>query len=164
MGQYPTHQRIVNTLMSPKFDRSELVEIGERMGSVRGEHRLTQQQAAERMGASISSYRKAETGERGMSEEKYDAFCEAFGVRRDWLLKGLGGRTATKDVAVYALREDAGRHMVREGAPAPENWREKVVRTLEEEEGQIEYAMRKMKLPLAVVLERIGERIEQEDA
>lgn len=64
------------------------IEVGDRLGYVRGQLGLSQKEVGKILGLPWRRYQTWEVGTRSLSYENLMKFCRAFGVRPEWVMEG----------------------------------------------------------------------------
>ena len=79
------------------------VAAGSRIKSVREEHGITAVKASDELNISLSTYRKIESGERGLSVDVLLLISEYYGVSTDYILKGYVADRPSSDEITYII-------------------------------------------------------------
>lgn len=131
--------------------------VGNRLRLARRAKGLTQKDAADLIGIGISQYSKAEVGLRNLGSSALKLFCDKMGVSEDWVLNGSG--VSGNGSTMYTPHKSTPMILAESGLSLGEDWYPRLLAVLKSERGQIEYAVRKLGIPLDEVLSAIAKRV-----
>ena len=79
------------------------IATGSRIKAVREDHGITAVKASSELNISLGTYRKIESGERGLSVDVLLLISEYFGVSTDYILKGYVVDKPSSDEIAYII-------------------------------------------------------------